>query len=80
MIPPNNLGQYILGQVVDVVRENLLQKLNASMRQGLKLPPSAADLKNQASVNRSELQLEQIRARMSLDERRQGGGRTQGGS
>jgi len=71
-IPSGNLGQYLLGQVIDVVRENLLQKLDATMRQRLQLPPSVADLKAQASLNRSELQVEQIRQRISLDERRQG--------
>jgi len=70
-IPPGNLGQFLLQQVVDVVRENLLQKLNSTMRQRLELPPGIADLKAQASLNRTELGLEQIRRRMQLDERRQ---------
>jgi len=71
-IPSGNLGQYLLGQVIDVVRENLLQKLDVSMRQRLELPPSVADLKAQASLHRTELQLEQIRRRIAIDERKQG--------
>jgi len=71
IIPSGNLGQYILGQVIDVVRQNMLQKLDASMHQRLQLPPSIADLKAQASLNRSQLQLEQIQRRMALDDRKQ---------
>ena len=54
-----------------MVRTNLLQKLDASMRQRLQLPPGIGELKAQASLNQSELQLEQIRRRMALDERKQ---------
>jgi len=70
-IPPGNLGQFLFQQVLDVVSQNLLQKLNSTMRQRLELPPGIADLKAQASLNRSELQLEQIRRRIVLDERKQ---------
>jgi len=56
-----------------VVRQNLLQKLDATMRERLQLPPSVAELKAQVSLHRSELQVEQIRRRISLDERKQGG-------
>jgi len=70
-IPSGGLGQYLLGQVVDVVAGNLLQKLNATMQQNLELPPSIGDLKAQASLNRTELQLEQVRQRIALDERKQ---------
>jgi len=70
-IPSGNIGQYLLGQVVDVVAGNLLQKLNATMQQNLELPPSIGDLKAQASLNRTELQLEQVRRRITLDERKQ---------
>jgi len=71
-IPTGNIGQYLFGQVVDIVGDSLLQKLSATMRQRLELPPSAADLKAQASLNRTELQLEQIRRRTAIDERKQG--------
>jgi len=70
--PPGNLGQFLFQQVLDVVSQNLLQKLNTTIRQRLELPPGIADLKAQASLNRTELGLEQIRRRMALDERRQG--------
>jgi len=70
-VPSSGIGQHLLGQVVDVVASNLLQKLNATMRQQLELPPAIGDLKAKASLNRSELQLEQVRQRIALDERKQ---------
>jgi len=70
-VPSGNIGQYLLGQAVDVVAGNLLQKLHATMRQRLELPPDIGDLKAQASLNRSALQLEQVRRRIALDERKQ---------
>jgi len=69
--PPTNLGQYLLEQAVDVVAGNLLKKLNATMQQQLQLPPGIGDLKARVSLNRSELQLEQVRRRIALDERKQ---------
>jgi len=55
----------------DVIYANFLQKLDIVTRQQFQLPPSVADLKAHASLNRSELQLEQIRRRIALDERKQ---------
>jgi len=69
--PPGGLGQYLLEQAADIVAGNLLKKLDSTMQQQLQLPPGIGDLKAKASLNRSELQLEQIRRRIGLDERKQ---------
>jgi len=70
--PPGSIGQLLLRQAIEVVGQNLLQKLNLTVQQRLDLPPGIGDLKAKASLNRSELQLEQIHRRMALDERKQG--------
>jgi len=69
--PATNPGQYLLEEGIRVVGGNLLRKLNQRMSESLQLPPGIDDLKAKASLNRSELALEQIRRRMALDERRQ---------
>jgi len=62
-IPKGNIAQFLLEQAVDTIADNLFQKLDITMRQRLGLPPGIGDVKAHASLNRSELQLEQIRRR-----------------
>jgi len=51
-------------QAIDVVAGNLLRKLDSTLSQKLELPPSIQEMK-------ASLQLEQLRRRIALDERRQ---------
>jgi len=70
-IPKGNIAQFLLEQAVDTIADNLFQKLDITMRQRLGLPPGIGELKARGSLKRSELQLEQVRRRIALDERKQ---------
>jgi len=70
MVSFERLVEHFFSQAMDVVGKNLVAKLNSEMHGRLALPPGVESLRSQAMLGRIELQTEQIRQRMALENRK----------
>jgi len=66
-----NIWEQLGQEAINVIGDGLLSKLQGKVQDVLNLPPTAESVKNQMWLNRSEVQLEQMRARTALAERKQ---------